>query len=141
MRRTITTLLVGALLLALGGGTALAAVSVNLGPGDNKAFGTSGNDQINGQGGDDTIFGLAGNDRLKGGSGNDKLFGNTGRDRLVGGTGRDKIFGGRGNDRLFSADGKRDFVFCGRGSDFASVDQLDYVSPSCELLVEEIFTD
>jgi hypothetical protein len=111
--------------------------------------GLAGNDVISGLAGDDCLSGSTGNDTLSGGSGNDKLKGGSGRDRLSGGTGNDSLSGGAGNDRLRggsgkntysggsgndsinSANGRKERVSCGRGTDSARADRGDTLS-SCE---------
>lgn len=73
---------------------------INLGKGNDRAFG--------GEGGD-TLQGEAGNDWLSGGVGYDALFGGKGKDTLLGGWGDDELTGGSGADH---------FVFDGtKGSD------------------------
>lgn len=127
--------------------------------GDDTLKGDAGNDTMNGGSGNDTLNGgpgndvtgsvtgaictdnsLAGNDLVDGGAGNDKLAGGTGNDKLVGGTGNDQatggpgkdtITGGAGNDVLLAADGTRDVVDCGVGTDTAVVDAFDSVR-GCE---------
>ncbi|MCA9125996.1 MAG: DNRLRE domain-containing protein, partial [Planctomycetales bacterium] len=54
-----------------------AALAINLGAGNDYAFGTVLADTIIGGPGNDTIAGNAGNDEIEGGGGNDTLFGNT----------------------------------------------------------------
>lgn len=90
------------------------------------------NDRLKGTEAGDALRGRGGGDRLTGGPGRDCLYGGGGRDRLQGGKGRDRLHGGRGADRLRSADGTRDTVDCGRGTqDRARVDARDRVS-GCE---------
>lgn len=55
------------------------------------------------------------------------LFGGPGNDTLVGGSGATSYFGGPGNDRLMAANGRRDSVNCGTGTDTAYVDPIDIV--------------
>jgi Ca2+-binding RTX toxin-like protein len=71
------------------------------------AIGTSGSDQVYGNGrdnvlgggrGDDALWGRGGIDIIDGGSGNDKLYGEGGNDILIGGLGQDTMVGGRGYD-------------------------------------------
>jgi hypothetical protein len=96
-----------------------------------RIVGTAKADYLGGSGFDDTIFGGGGNDTLIGGAGSDRLFGGAGKDVLVGGAGSDRIFGGPGSDTVLAADGERDTVDCGPGSDRAVVDAIDIVS-NCE---------
>lgn len=64
-------LVILALVLAVGAGTALAA---NL-SGDGTLVGTSGNDNFNAGNGNDTIYGLGGSDAINAGNGNDLIDG------------------------------------------------------------------
>ena len=81
--------------------------------------------------GDDKISGGEGNDKLDGGPGIDVISGGVGNDRLIGGAGADSLTGGAGNDVLDAADGARDAVDCGLGTDTAVVDAIDVVR-GCE---------
>ena len=109
---------------------------------NNTLLGGDGDDQINGRSGhgstihggagDDTIAGGGGNDKLYGEAGNDSLDGDNGDDLLDGGPGQDQLKGDSvatdaGNDTIEAADGERDIVSCGYGTDVADVDQLDVV--------------
>jgi hypothetical protein len=96
-----------------------------------RIVGTAKADYLAGGGFDDTIFGLGGNDTVLGGSGADRLDGGAGGDILVGGSGSDTFFGGVGSDTIMAADGERDVVDCGPGSDRTVVDAIDVVS-NCE---------
>jgi Ca2+-binding RTX toxin-like protein len=96
-----------------------------------RIVGTAKADYLAGGGLDDTIFGLGGNDTLLGGSGDDVIYGGPGNDIIVGGPGSDKLYGGPGSDTIMAADGERDIVDCGPGSDRAIVDAIDIVS-NCE---------
>ena len=66
-----------------------AAVTANMGSGDDVAIGGLKNDRLNGEDGNDVLFGNGGNDTLKGGRGNDLLVGGQGDDVLIGGRGDD----------------------------------------------------
>jgi hypothetical protein len=96
-----------------------------------RIVGTAKADYLAGGGLDDTIFGLGGNDTLLGGSGDDVIYGGPGNDIIIGGPGSDKLYGGPGSDTIMAADGERDIVDCGPGSDRAIVDAIDIVS-NCE---------
>jgi hypothetical protein len=96
-----------------------------------RIVGTAKPNYLAGSGFDDTIFGGGGNDTLLAGAGADRLFGGAGGDVLVGGSGSDRIFGGPGSDTVMAADGERDTVDCGPGSDRAVVDAIDVVA-NCE---------
>lgn len=93
--------------------------------------GGAGRDLLNGGGGNDRLGGGSGDDALKGGSGADRLGGGSGADTLIGGRGKDSHRAGAGNDTINAADGKRELVDCGRGSDTARVDRGDRVR-GCE---------
>lgn len=84
--------------------------------GDNAFEGGAGNDRLFGRDGNDVLDGGAGNDRLGGGTGNDSLSGGDGNDTLSGGNGDDQLDGGIGNDRLNGGNGN-DRVDGGAGSD------------------------
>ena len=60
--------------------------------------GSSGSDNLFGDGLTSLGFGSYAGDTLNGMAGNDTLTGNSGNDRLDGGTGNDSMFGGGGND-------------------------------------------
>ncbi len=97
----------------------------------NRIDGTRGRDRLRGTGGSDRLRGRRGNDRLRGGGGDDCLRGGPGADRLSGGRGADLIRAGSGGDKVKAADGERDSVRCGNGSDAALVDPEDRVR-GCE---------
>ena len=78
------------------------------------------------------MLGLGGNDTLLGGAGDDCLVGGPGNDVLTGGPGSDVLLGGRGSDTIYAADGERDLIDRGRGSDRAIVDAFDIVK-NCEV--------
>jgi hypothetical protein len=115
MRRVATIVAVGALMLALAAGVALAILRVgNDQPntlrgtlGDNK-----GQDTLLGLGAGDLLVGRSAADQLAGGSGPDRLEGDNGNDTLDGGRGQDRIFTGRGFDFVYAADGYSDVVNC-----------------------------
>ncbi|QHQ34198.1 M10 family metallopeptidase C-terminal domain-containing protein [Algicella marina] len=71
---------------------------INLGAGNDRAFGKNGNDTLIGLNGNDNLFGGQGNDSLRGGDGNDLLMGAAGNDNLQGHAGDDTLDGGWGND-------------------------------------------
>lgn len=87
--------------------------------------GTSGPDEISGTDRKDTIRGLGGDDRLSGRSGADEIYGNGGSD---------KINGNNGDDRLMAADGRRDVIRCGDGTDYVYADRIDTVYYRCETI-------
>nr|MBP8938887.1 hypothetical protein [Agrobacterium sp.] len=66
--------------------------------GENWVFSGDGDDVILGYGGNDRLFGQGGADLLVGGDGNDLLFGGAANDVLRGGMGADQLIGEAGND-------------------------------------------
>ena len=87
---------------------------IELGDGNDVAFGNAGNDTILAEGGRDSISGGGGedwidagvsNDLVFGGNGFDTIFGDTGNDTLIGGAQADSIYGGGGRDILIGGDG------------------------------------
>jgi Ca2+-binding RTX toxin-like protein len=115
MKRTGLLLVVGALMLVLAAGVALAALRVGndqpntLGGtyGDNK-----GQDTLLGKGAGDLLVGRSAADQLAGSLGSDRLYGNDGNDTLDGGLGHDRIFTGAGFDFVYAADDERDYINC-----------------------------
>jgi Ca2+-binding RTX toxin-like protein len=110
------------------------------GTGEDILLGDAGADTIRGRGGDDEARGGSGRDTVRGGPGDDRLYGDAGADRLDGGTGADRLFpqagadrvtAGPGADRVSAADGTRDRIACGSGTDTAVLDRRDRAS-SCE---------
>jgi Ca2+-binding RTX toxin-like protein len=132
----LATTVLGVILV---GGVALA-VTKNCAA--NPCVGTDANDrlqgderanQIYGLGGTDNMHGKAGKDELNGGRGKDTLDGGVANDRLDGDYGPDREFGGPGNDLILAADGYKDIVYCGLGTeDTAYVDNQDVVNKECE---------
>ena len=113
---------IGALLLLLAAGDALAGVELG-GAGDNVLRGSDGNDRL---------AGFTGRDTLHGARGDDTLYGGAGRDEVYGGGGGDDVLAGAGDDFVEAKDGAVDRVSCGPGEDSISVDRIDMVSPDCE---------
>ncbi|CAN5898545.1 hypothetical protein BH23ACT11_BH23ACT11_17980 [soil metagenome] len=117
----------GVMMISLVIGEAAAGTVVG-GATDDRLHGTAGAESFAGRDGEDSIYGYSGDDGLSGGEGGDQLFG---------GAGRDVMLGGRGDDLLEARDGRQDYVDCGPGGhDVASVDAVDQVSPSCEVVYE-----
>lgn len=133
MKRATMIVVLGALLLALSAGVALAALRIgNDGP--NNLFGTSGDnvgqDTILGKGGNDLLEGRSAADQLAGDSGADRLYGQMGNDTLDGGPGRDQIYTGEGFDFVYARDGERDYINCNGQSNYrvvfdAGVDRIE----------------
>jgi hemolysin type calcium-binding protein/WD40 repeat protein/predicted actin-binding protein len=98
-----------------------------------RIVGTARGDYLPGGGHDDTILGLGGNDTINGGAGDDRIDGGPGNDVITGGAGADHIHAGPGSDTVNAADGERDVIDCGAGSDHAIVDSVDVVH-NCELV-------
>ncbi|MGC4031522.1 MAG: calcium-binding protein [Tepidisphaeraceae bacterium] len=98
---------------------------VNLGAGNDIAYGGAGNDSLTGAAGRDTLIGNAGNDRLSGGNTGDSIVGGEGDDVLYGGFGTDVLDGGSGRDRLFGEEDndiliggtQTDGIYAGDGDD------------------------
>ncbi|MBD0348108.1 MAG: hypothetical protein ICV59_03065, partial [Thermoleophilia bacterium] len=74
----------------------------------------------------DRLVGTAAADTLFGRGGSDALHGLEGADFMDGGAGRDVLRGGDGADRIsVETDGAPDRVFCGRGRDIVTADEVD----------------
>jgi hypothetical protein len=115
LRRTINVFLVGALLVALTAGVALAVIRI--GDADpNNLVGTTGDndgqDILLGFGSQDELTGRSATDYLGGGSGSDELWGGNGNDILDGGSGEDTIDTGSGFDVVYAKDGYEDTINC-----------------------------
>ena len=110
----VLLVMIGALLLALAAGDALAD-SARGGSGTHVLRGTDKGEQLAGLGRDDVIRGLAGDDELYGGEGRDVMLGNA------------------GDDFIEAKDGGVGLVVCGPGDDVASVDLSDRVARDCEM--------
>lgn len=98
---------------------------VNGTAGNDKLYGTTGNDTLNGLAGNDKLYGLNGDDTLNGGAGYDTLDGGIGDDILNGGDGYDTLYGysdddklngQNGNDTLYGQSGN-DELYGGLGTD------------------------
>ncbi len=117
MGRTILFATLTAGLLALGGGTAFAAVvggtpgaddlagnnapdTLLGGPGKDSLDGRGGDDLLRGEEGDDTLIDLAGDDIVRGGLGDDTFGGNPGDDEVFGGSGNDILLDDAGVDEF-----------------------------------------
>lgn len=89
--------------------------SYNGGTNDDKQFGDTALDLMNGGGGNDTLFGM---------EGNDVLAGDVGDDTLNGGAGDDVLAGGAGNDTLRGSVGFDTFVFFAYDRNAVGVDRI-----------------
>ncbi len=91
-----------------------------------------------GRPGDDNLVGGYGRDTLYGGPGNDTLTGEESNDILNGGPGNDHLDGDGGGDTIHAADGKRDWITCGKNAydrrDTVYADQYDVVAKDCEIV-------
>jgi len=103
-RNAILGVLVGAMLLVLASGVALAATERGT-RGDDRIVGTARDDLLVGRNGDDRISGMEGNDMLR---------------------------GGNGKAWLTVRDGEKDILRRGGGRDDYSADGFDVVSEDCE---------
>ena len=105
-------------------------------------FGTNFGDVIKGTRGDDVIITGDGNDEISSGNGNDKICSGAGKDTIKAGRGDDMIDpgpgsddvnAGQGDDQVFARDGNfKDKIQCGKGNDFAQVDETEKKIKSCE---------
>jgi Ca2+-binding RTX toxin-like protein len=119
--------------------------AINIGDLNNiPIYGTSGDDNLNGDdganiikslGGSDTVnagdgddivyggddgdylYGEEGSDTLNGDNGNDFLYGGEGQDKLYGGDGDDNLDGGEDDDKLYGGSGN-DYIEGGSGNDY-----------------------
>jgi hemolysin type calcium-binding protein len=160
-RRLVGFLVVGAMLVPVAAGVAMAA-TVACG-GERRCVGTELPDRITGDASDNFVVAMDGDDAVDAGPGDDVVEGNRGDDRpsspedpsriLDGGQGDDTVMGGLGadaledrysgdKDRLFGGAGRDfvdgvdsdalDFVDCGGGKDFFDADSGDTVLDNCE---------
>jgi hypothetical protein len=105
--------------------------------GGDRFAGRAGNDALSGRGRADCLSGGKGKDRISGGAGKDKLSGGAGKDKITGGKSKDVVSGGPGNDTINVADGKRDRVSCGKGTDSVRADPTDRLR-GCEHVVVRV---
>ena len=91
--------------------------------------------------GDDSILGGNGDDALAGGGGDNQIVGGAGNDVLHGGLGTDGFDAGAGEDEIRAQDGVIDAINCGADFDFGLADPDDVISPSCESLELETFSE
>ncbi|MCF7544292.1 calcium-binding protein [Pseudomonas petrae] len=104
----------------------IKAMVVRTSDGNDRMWGYSAGDVIDGGLGDDEIYGQGGNDLLSGGAGNDSLSGDEGADSLEGGDGQDNLSGGSGADILSGGSGDdslsggydNDLLIGGNGNDY-----------------------
>ena len=94
------------------GAAVAASDTVDLGEGNDTAFGGAGDDTLDGGAGHDTIHGEGGNDTLRGGAGDDSL---------VGGGGDTLVEGGAGDDTLVYSGPYADYAFTDNGDGSVTV--------------------
>jgi Ca2+-binding RTX toxin-like protein len=115
------------------------------GRGDDRLTGNASRNLLAGRQGTDVLRGGRGRDeiragfeatadRISAGPGDDVVEGSPGANRIALGTGADLALAGAGADRILSRDRDPDWVRCGRGTDTAAVDGLDWPGPSCDRL-------
>jgi len=98
------------------------AMTVLSDAGNDVAHLGAGPDFFNGASGRDRVWGGAGDDWLRTGDDSDHVWGGAGDDYLVGVDGPDTIVGGMGVDQ----------IYCGNGTDGATVDRDDSIFRLCE---------
>jgi Ca2+-binding RTX toxin-like protein len=146
LNRRLSVLIAAISLLMLVGSSADAdTIPATTGP--DNLFGTNRSDTINALAGQDNLFGRGRNDTLAGGDEPDTIFLGAGRDNVDAGSGIDFVVdddgvsrrrergeiinGGDNPDTISSADGERDTIDCGDGSDVVYADTNDVVK-NCE---------
>jgi Ca2+-binding RTX toxin-like protein len=92
------------------------ASTIDLGAGNDRAYGGRGSDTILGGDGHDRIYGRNGADYIDAGEGNDYVRGGNHNDIIHAGNGANRIFGGNGHDILVGGDND-DYLNGGRGKD------------------------
>jgi hypothetical protein len=134
---------IGSDVMGVGGGHGADTMTGN---GARNVFGGGpGDDVLSGAGGDDHLVGAAGADRLTGGDGQDLLGGEDGDDTLGGGAGVDRYYGDSvgaciafscpsGRDDIDAADGEREEISCGPGTDTLAADPVDVIYDSVTLV-------
>ncbi len=100
------------------------SIDVQMGSGDDTAYGGALSDGLDGGAGNDYLNGGGGNDAITGDDGADSLHGGDGDDSMDGGAGNDAVVGDAGNDTLLGGDGD-DVIDAGNGTDDSGVDTVD----------------
>lgn len=147
--KLVRVLIVSAFLIGAAASPHAEAALISGTAGSDYLYGTPGGDKIDGLGGSDSIFGRGGNDKIFGGDGVDLLWGSSGRDKLEVGPGGsqvvdddgrgkkgekgDVLIGSTSNDFFFTADGEKDTVKCGAGTDYVIADANDKLQ-DCETI-------
>jgi hypothetical protein len=73
-----------------------------------------------------------GDDRIVGGARRDTIDAGAGDDRVAPRPGRDRVDTGAGDDAVDAAEGTRDVIRCGDGTDNVTADRRDRVAADCE---------
>jgi Ca2+-binding RTX toxin-like protein len=102
-------------------GNANAVNRIDGGSGNDTIIGGNLSDELIGGLGNDQIYSGAGNDVINAGAGNDTVTGDDGDDMITGDDGNDKIYGGTGND-VINAGAGNDTVTGGDGNDMITGD-------------------
>ena len=87
--------------------------------------GTSRSESLRGTMARDRICAREGEDTITAAGGDDVIDAGVGADTVYPGKGRDLVRGRGGADRIRAADGQRDVIACGRGSDRVIADRVD----------------
>ncbi len=138
MRRITLLAVMTVLLLAVGAGTAYAALVLGT-PQDDNLDGTPIRDTMKGYGGADVLRGFAGTDDIAGGAGPDIIFGGDGADSLRGRGGDDRLHGGAEDQSNPKID---DAFFCGKGYDIVFLEKGEHAThnltvEACEEIRQE----
>ncbi len=72
---------------------------------NDKFYGSSYGNHMDGAGGNDTLYGYSGNDSLEGKAGTDRLYGGSGNDTMIGGDGNDYLRDDAGYDHFIGGSG------------------------------------
>jgi Ca2+-binding RTX toxin-like protein len=139
----VGTSIIGAILLGKGNdlvtSTAISALEIDGGEGDDQIYLGAGKDKVQGGLGKDVVYAGGGDDLLDGGDGDDALYGEAGNDTISGGAGNDTISGGAGDD-IIDAGAGDDVIQAGPGVDTVDggegYDTLDLSAASGALFVD-----
>lgn len=84
---------------------------------DDIAYGSTGNDDLEGSILDRNSLGGIANEATFNSPGNDELYGDTGSDKILGGSGNDTLYGNQGNDTV-NGEGDDDLIYGGQDQDY-----------------------